>query len=129
MVVAGLLVISDLLNITTGFIQNLNGKFYGLDIDPTILTSLDVEGLKKGIAMLNGVYLLVHGLMLVVGIVLLVIGIRLMGQHKVIVKDPAVDVSTTWVWELGAMFAAIVLYVGGYSYLISFFSTMQNING
>ncbi len=115
------------MNLTTGLVQNMSDGFYGLEIDPAIIELIDVNGLKKGIAMLNGVYLSVHVVMLLVGIFMVVIGVLLTRRLRLKVKDPEVDVSTSWAWELVVIVAALVLYIGGYRYVVGVITTLQNI--
>lgn len=126
-IVGGLLTLGDLMNLTTGLIQNMNGGFYGLEIDPAMVDLIDFNGLKKGIAMLNGVYLIVHGVMVMVGILLLVTGILLSRRLRLKGTDPEVDVSTSWAWELLVIVVSVALYIGGYKYIVEVITRLQNI--
>ncbi len=126
-IVGGLLVIGDLMNLTSGLIRNMNDGLFDIEIDPAVIGLIDVNGLKRGIAMMNGVYLSIHGAMLIVGILLVVIGVLLTRRLRLKFPDPEVDVSTSWVWELVVIVAALVLYIGGYRYMVSVITTLQNI--
>ncbi len=126
-IVGGLLVIGDLMNLTSGLIRNMNDGLFDIEIDPAVIGLIDVNGLKRGIAMMNGVYLSIHGAMLIVGILLVVIGVLLTRRLRLKFPDPEVDVSTSWVWELVVIVAALVLYIGGYRYMASVITTLQNI--